>query len=417
MPRAKGAESHAAAEDGAPTTRTRLPTAWTARRASAPVFLGESRAARTSLERMPMSTASILLVAIGLLGAFDVAWFHTRRARLTARPECRREAWLHVVRGVVYAAQFLLVPNVRFAGAWVLALGALFVVDATVAALDVLEEPRSREAQGGLPAGEYLMHVVLSVLVGAMLHAVASDAWAARALPTSVTLAANAPAAVRALLAAMAVGSAGVALVEALALVDQALPRPRPLHVSVRLPATTARVWKVTHDHVLHPRWDHRFDRITMHDARITTGTRMTYEKTVLGMTVRGWGRYELHAPVKQSTFAFGADDARSLIREGVGVWRYRDVSGETGEPTTELSTSYTYEVRWGLFGRLFDRLVFRPLFQRETERSFARLAREVFGVTRPVVLGATGRKRTRFAQPPAAQPIASRRAAGCSVA
>ena len=364
-----------------------------------------------------MHTASLLLVAIGLLGAFDVAWFHTRQARLVERAECRREAWIHVARGLVYGAQFLLVPNVRFAGAWGLALGGLFVVDAIVAALDVLEEPRSRAAQGGLPAGEYFMHVVLSVLVGAMLHAVASEAWAARTLATEVTLAPNAPSWMRALLAIMAAGSAGVAVVEALALIDQALPRPRPLHVSVRLPASTARVWAVTHDHILHPRWDHRFDRITMHGERIATGTTMTYEKTVLGLTIRGWGRYQLHAPVKQSTFAFGADDPRALIREGVGVWRYADVSREEGREATELSTSYTYAVRWGLFGRLFDRLVFRPLFQRETERSFARLAREVFGVARPVVLGAAGRRRARFSQPPAAQPIASRSASGCAVA
>ncbi len=369
-----------------------------------------------------MHTASFLLLVIGLLGAFDVVWFHMRAARLVERPECRREVLVHIARGVVYAAQFVLVPNVRFRGAWVLALAALFTVDVVIAALDVLAEPESRAKQGGLPPGEYFMHVVLSVLVGAMLHAVAAEAWAVRGEPASIALAgdAHAPWPLRLALGGMALGALAAAAYDAAAILEAWLGRPRPLHVSVRLPTTTAELWSVTHDHVLHPRWDHRFDRITMHDARIKTGTRMTYEKTLLGLvTIRGWGRYQLHAPVKQSTFAFGSDDVRSLIREGVGVWRYVEVPG-TG--LVELSTSYTYAVRWGLLGKMVDRLVFRRLFQRETERSFARLAREVFGLESPVVLGARGRKRARFVQraavlEPAAHVIASRSAAGASVA
>lgn len=345
-----------------------------------------------------MHTASFLLLVIGALGAFDIAFFHMHRAKLLGRVECRREVLVHVVRGFVYAAQFLVVPNVRFTGAWGLALVALFTVDATVAALDVLAEPASRKEQGGLPAGEYFMHVLLSVLVGVMLHAVFAEAWAARFLPSSIELAPNAPLAVRLVAFAMAVGSAGLAVYELLFLVEASLPKPRPLHVSVRLPASAAQVWTTTHDHVLHPRWDHRFDHIVMHGERITTGTTMTYAKTVLGITIRGWGRYQLHAPIRQSTFAFGSADVRSLIRQGVGVWRYQAVT-DGAFPVTELSTSYTYEVRWGVLGRIFDRIVFRPLFQRETERSFARLAREVFGVAKPVVLGRNGRKRARFAR------------------
>ena len=59
-----------------------------------------------------MLGATTLLLLIGLLGAADIAYFHSWRGRLVVRPECRREAWIHVVRGVVYAAQFAVVPNV-----------------------------------------------------------------------------------------------------------------------------------------------------------------------------------------------------------------------------------------------------------------------------------------------------------------
>jgi hypothetical protein len=160
----------------------------------------------------------------------------------------------------------------------------------------------------------------------------------------------------------------------------------------VLLRATREQVWDTTQNHLLHPAWDHRFSRITMLDARIETGTRMLYEKDLLGVTIRGWGRYKLHAEHRQSTFEFGSDDPRSLILRGVGLWLYRDRPGGM----VEFSTSYTYAVRWGLFGRLFDRVVFRPLFQRETERSFRRLARGWFPDGASAVAGAVGRKPAR---------------------
>lgn len=340
-----------------------------------------------------MQTACILLLFLGALGAFDVVHFHARKARITERPECRTEAMLHVARGLVYAVQFAVIPNVALRGAWTAALFVLFTLDAIIAALDVLSEPSSRASQGGLPAGEYFMHIVLSVLAGALIHAALGTAWSARHDATAVFLAPQAPSAIRLVLGVMAVGSLGSALLDLATLVEARLGRPRPIHVSVEVPATPQQLWDVTQDHHLHPRWDHRFDRIHMLADRIETGTAMTYEKTLLGITIRGWGRYRLHVPHKQSTFAFGSPDRRSLIEEGIGLWRYRPVR----PGVSELSTSYTYRVRWGVIGRIVDRALFRPLFQRETERSFRRLARDFFGLPRPRVLGASGRKPARL--------------------
>ncbi len=341
-----------------------------------------------------MLTASILLLVIALLGAFDIAYFHTYRCRLSRRPESRTEAWIHVVRGVVYTLQLALVPNARFTGAWYGAFVALFVADVAVALLDVAVEPASRRSQGGLPGGEYFMHIVLSVLAGAYLHsvAVASLPWAA--LPTGVACAPGAPLALRAVLGVLAAGCLSVAAAEAWALLPHPArprprPRPRPLHVAVRLRTPVERLWDLTQDHRLHPTWDRRFSRIEVLADRIEAGTEMRYERTVLGLTVRGSGRYKLHRPLEQSTFEFWSDDPRSLIRRGVGLWLYRP----QGDGTVVFSTSYTYEVRWGRLGALIDRLVFRRFFQRETERSFRRLAETWFAGGASPVHGADGRK------------------------
>jgi len=322
-----------------------------------------------------MLTACIVLTIMGAVGAFDIAYFHTYKAQLGKRPESRLEAWVHVVRSFVYAVQFAVVPNVRLGGGYYIALVGFFVLDIAVAALDVAIEPASRRSQGGLSGGEYAAHMFLSVLAGIQLHAVfsASSGW--RALPTAAVLEPHAPAALRIVLGIMAACSFTVALVELLGLVEAQWPKPRPIHVSVKLRASAQTVWDITQDHVEHPNWDHRFSRIIMLSDTIRTGTDMMYEKTICGITIRGWGRYKLHRPVKQSTFEFGSDDVRSLIRRGVGLWLYRPRPGGV----LEFSTSYTYDVRWGLFGRLFDRLVFRPFFQRETERSFQRLAARHF--------------------------------------
>jgi hypothetical protein len=346
-----------------------------------------------------MKTASLLLAVIGLLGAFDIAYFHWYKCRLSSRPESRLEVWIHVARGVIYALQFALVPNVRFHGAYYVAFAALFAADIAVAWTDVAIEPASRSSQGGLPRGEYFMHIVLSVLVGAYLHAIASDSIAWWDLPSGVAVApVDIPWWLRGILLAMSAGSLLTAAFEALSLIEQRLPRPRPLHVAVRLRTSVERLWSVTQDHHLHPTWDHRFSRIHLLADTIRTGTSMLYERSLLGLTIRGHGRYKLHRPLRQSTFEFWSDDPRSLIRRGVGLWLYTPL----GDGTVRFSTSYTYEVRWGLLGRLIDRLIFRPFFQSETERSFRRLTERYFPEGASRVAGARGRKPARLEEIPA---------------
>lgn len=357
-----------------------------------------------------MVLAACLLLVIGALGAFDIAYFHWYRCRLGERPESRTEVVLHVCRGFVYAGQFVVVSGLELGGGWFAALVALYAADVAIALADVAVEPASRAGQGGLPRGEYVMHIVLSIAVGIYLHAVARATWGWWGRPTAVAFVPVAlPGALRALLWVMAAGSALVASLEALGLwlrvdaaraalewarsVGRRITAPAPLHVSVRLATSVDALWKLTQDHVLHPVWDHRFSRIVMLDQRIERGTRMRYERRLFGMTISGHGRYKHHLPMKQSTFEFWSDDPRSLIRRGVGLWRYKpQVDG-----TVELATSYTYDVRWGIVGRVVDALVLRPFMQRETERSFRRLAVWFFPEGASAVAGAAGRKPSRL--------------------
>ena len=133
-----------------------------------------------------METSFYLLLFVAHLGTFDVLYFHLYKCKLNSRPECRREVFWHICRHLIYALQFVWVANFRFHG-WALAiLGVLYACDIFVAWADVWEETASRKVQGGLPRGEYFMHIVLSVLVGLYMMATFQAVWGDRSLETAI---------------------------------------------------------------------------------------------------------------------------------------------------------------------------------------------------------------------------------------
>jgi hypothetical protein len=135
-----------------------------------------------------METAFYILLIAGHLGIFDVIYFHNYKCSLSARPECQREVFWHTVRHAVYATQFIVIANFRFHGAALAILALVYAADVIVAWSDVLEETASRRSQGGLPRGEYFMHIVLSLLIGAYLMTVARTVWPDRLLPAAIVL-------------------------------------------------------------------------------------------------------------------------------------------------------------------------------------------------------------------------------------
>lgn len=116
-----------------------------------------------------MSLAVVLLLLSMCIGAFDTFYFHIYRCRLYAHPEARAENLFHGLRALVFVVFFLLLLDVRATGAfwWLFPLSVL--AELGVSAGDVLLETTSRKNLGGLPRGEYVLHVILPLVVGAGL--------------------------------------------------------------------------------------------------------------------------------------------------------------------------------------------------------------------------------------------------------
>jgi uncharacterized membrane protein YphA (DoxX/SURF4 family) len=148
-----------------------------------------------------------------------------------------------------------------------------------------------------------------------------------------------------------------------------------PIYVEIDVNAPMDELWRHTQDPSLHERWDLRFTDIDYlprpdpaQPQRFRYETRIGFGLRVVGEG-ESTGTIERESGERTSALRFWSDDPKSLIRTGSGYWKY--------VPTTEgirFLTWYDCETRFGIVGRLFDRLVFRPLLGRATAWSFDRL-------------------------------------------
>jgi hypothetical protein len=134
-------------------------------------------------------------------------------------------------------------------------------------------------------------------------------------------------------------------------------------------------LWKRTQDPALHELWDLRFTEVQYlprlgpeqpqrfrYATRIGFGLRIEGEGETVGSRNGAQGECT-------SALRFESADPKSLIREGSGYWKY--IPTDDG---IRFLTSYNYRTRFGAFGRVFDRLLFRPLMGWATAWSFDRL-------------------------------------------
>jgi hypothetical protein len=158
-----------------------------------------------------MTSAFYLLLVIGHLGAFDVVYFHIYKCKLNQRPECQVEVIWHTARHLIYALQFLCIANLRFHGWALLLLAAIYVADVFIAWSDVWEETASRRNQNGLPRAEYMMHIMLTFMVGCYILLVGQNVWPDRLLPAAVIVdPPHVPFALRLYMSGMGMGALGM---------------------------------------------------------------------------------------------------------------------------------------------------------------------------------------------------------------
>ncbi|MCA1054121.1 DoxX-like family protein [Rossellomorea aquimaris] len=144
----------------------------------------------------------------------------------------------------------------------------------------------------------------------------------------------------------------------------------KPIYVEIPIEAPVEKVWEKSQDPKLHEQWDLRFSSITyLPKASEEDPQSFQYETKVGPIKVAGWGRsigtHHKEDGSKTSSLHFGTEQKISPIREGRGYWRY--IPSEKG---TTFLTQYGYDVRFGVFGQVFDTF-FRPLMGWATALSF----------------------------------------------
>ena len=185
-----------------------------------------------------MEISTYILFVLGCLGAADIALFHSVAHGIRSHPDSVAELVTHSLRGPTYAALFLLVPNFELHGLFAWGLMTLFVFDVGISIWDFSLERGSRRFLGGLPSGEYVLHMLMAIIFGALVTTFLCLEYHWFSAPTRLVWAENgAPAVLRLTLSVMALAVLGSGIQDALAAL-----RLKKLHlVRSRLPHQPAR--------------------------------------------------------------------------------------------------------------------------------------------------------------------------------
>ncbi|MEQ1891619.1 MAG: hypothetical protein ABL998_03680 [Planctomycetota bacterium] len=153
---------------------------------------------------------------MAVLGGADILLFHTLAQGIRSHSGSRSELWAHALRGPTYLALFVAVPNLRLDGAWFVALLALLAFDLALSLWDFSVERASRAALGGLTSSEYVLHVLLAILFGALGTSIVLLEGHRLEAPTQLSYEpVDAPLLIRALLAAGGVLAFGSGVLDA----------------------------------------------------------------------------------------------------------------------------------------------------------------------------------------------------------
>ena len=147
----------------------------------------------------------------------------------------------------------------------------------------------------------------------------------------------------------------------------------KPVYVEICIRASMDRVWMLSQDPALHPRWDLRFSRIVPVAGDGQDPVHFQYEFRLPFHTIRGTGTSLGHRSRDDgqatSVLKFDTSDVLSPIGAGSGYWRY--IPSEDG---LRFVTGYNYRPGMGPVGEALDARVFRPVLGWATALSFDRL-------------------------------------------
>jgi hypothetical protein len=122
-----------------------------------------------------MAVVLYLLCLFGALGSLDIIYYHLFRFRLYQSASSRGEQITHLLRLILFPLMMGWVLWVQASGWLSVGLFLLVAFDLLNGLLDAYLEPQSRKPMGGLPRGEYLLHMVLMGVAGAVLLAAAGQ--------------------------------------------------------------------------------------------------------------------------------------------------------------------------------------------------------------------------------------------------
>jgi hypothetical protein len=116
-----------------------------------------------------------VLVALGVMGAFDTLVFHEWIGKLPNDPRAVTELRLHAARDAVYATLFGSLAWFEPHGALVAAYAGLLAAEIAITLADFLVEDHTRR----LPGGERVTHALMGIVFGTLLALLApfAAAW------------------------------------------------------------------------------------------------------------------------------------------------------------------------------------------------------------------------------------------------
>ena len=114
-----------------------------------------------------------LLIAQGLLGAFDTIFHHELTEALPRHVSARKELSIHALRAVLYGLVFAGMAWLEWHGVWAGVLGIIILIEVLLTLWDFVVEDQTRK----LPASERVLHTVLAINGGAIFGLFFALVW------------------------------------------------------------------------------------------------------------------------------------------------------------------------------------------------------------------------------------------------